>query len=410
MPNRSIREPSDHVSTAGAALVKVPGAAAGLSKAQREFNRLSGQLQRARARFAEWQAWELRYLERVQNELQPAEAALLAAQRRIVLRFDAMLGDANTLRVLSKRHCATLRKVLTRIARDLLDHAPDPELVALHDKHSELSLEQIREQNRRFAKTVATEVFGIDPGDGDPSMTVDDVFERIDDQVAAQADAKEQARAARAADRAARLGRPSRAEVDAERREQAQKAASASVREVYRKLASSLHPDRESDPAARERKTALMTRANQAYAANDVLALLQLQLEIEQIDAAHLARVPEVQVKHYNLLLREQVFALERGLNTVSTHYADLLGTAFRFSDPQAANAAFSGLLREWKASRRQLESDLRDLDDPRKRRALLDALAREERDFDDALPGDFESFAALFDSPPPPSKGRRRR
>src|SRR6185436_12237903 len=59
--------------------------------------------------------------------------------------------------------------------------------------------------------------------------------------------------------------------------------ASQSVREVYRKLASELHPDRETDAAERERKTVLMQKVNQAYAAQDLLTLLQLQLDIEQI-------------------------------------------------------------------------------------------------------------------------------
>jgi hypothetical protein len=44
------------------------------------------------------------------------------------------------------------------------------------------------------------------------------------------------------------------------------------------------HPDREPDPHERERKTALMQRANHAYGKNDLLKLLELQLELEHID------------------------------------------------------------------------------------------------------------------------------
>jgi hypothetical protein len=61
-----------------------------------------------------------------------------------------------------------------------------------------------------------------------------------------------------------------------------------SVRDIFRKLTSQLHPDREPDAAERARKTALMQRVNVAYAANDLLALLELQLEVEQIDQAEL--------------------------------------------------------------------------------------------------------------------------
>src|SRR3546814_14629934 len=59
-------------------------------------------------------------------------------------------------------------------------------------------------------------------------------------------------------------------------------------------------PDRESDERQRQAKTALMQRVNQAYAANDLLALLELQLEIEQIDPSHIANAGEARLKHYN--------------------------------------------------------------------------------------------------------------
>ncbi len=51
-----------------------------------------------------------------------------------------------------------------------------------------------------------------------------------------------------------------------QRREAEAQQATQSVREVYRKLASALHPDRETDERQREAKTALMQRVNQACA------------------------------------------------------------------------------------------------------------------------------------------------
>src|SRR5690606_20305824 len=106
----------------------------------------------------------------------------------------------------------------------------------------------------------------------------------------------------------ARRGRANRA---AERKAQAAREASVSVREVYRKLVSALHPDREIDAAERKRKTRLMQRANQAYERNDLLELLALQIETEQIDAAALASVPEERLKHYNQVLLDQARVLD---------------------------------------------------------------------------------------------------
>ncbi|HEY0200728.1 MAG TPA: molecular chaperone DnaJ, partial [Burkholderiaceae bacterium] len=97
-----------------------------------------------------------------------------------------------------------------------------------------------------------------------------------------------------------------------ERRQQEEaQQASQSVREIYRKLASALHPDREPDAYERDRKTALMQRVNQAYAANNLLDLLQLQLEAEQINPQHLAKLSEERLKHYNKVLAEQLAGLQ---------------------------------------------------------------------------------------------------
>ena len=64
--------------------------------------------------------------------------------------------------------------------------------------------------------------------------------------------------------------------------------ATQSIREIFRKLASALHPDRETDRKGCEVKTALILQVNRAYAGNDLLTLLELQ--IEQVDASHIAR------------------------------------------------------------------------------------------------------------------------
>ena len=99
-------------------------------------------------------------------------------------------------------------------------------------------------------------------------------------------------------------------------------AATQSVREVYRKLASALHTDREPDPAERARKTALMQRVNQAYDNKDLLQLLELQMQFEQIDAAHLAGIDEKRLQHYVEVLKEQSHELAHELQDVIEPYA----------------------------------------------------------------------------------------
>lgn len=116
---------------------------------------------------------------------------------------------------------------------------------------------------------------------------------------------------------AARAARRARRGQGAGQRQEAEAAqqATQSVREVFRKLASALHPDREPDPDERARKNALMAQANAAHARADLLTLLELQLRTEQIDAEHLATVDDRRLQHYAKVLAQQVGQLQREIN-----------------------------------------------------------------------------------------------
>src|SRR5690349_234103 len=79
------------------------------------------------------------------------------------------------------------------------------------------------------------------------------------------------------------------------------------LREIYRKLASAVHPDREADAERRAEKNELMQKINRAYATNDLLTLLEAQLRLEQIDPEHVTKLSGERLKHYNKLLSEQL-------------------------------------------------------------------------------------------------------
>lgn len=91
-----------------------------------------------------------------------------------------------------------------------------------------------------------------------------------------------------------------------------------SLREVYRRVASALHPDRETDPAERDRKTVLMQQANRAYAAQDLLGLLELLNEGRTPTAA--ALLP------YQALLATQLAALQREVAAAARAFCDEFG------------------------------------------------------------------------------------
>ncbi len=86
---------------------------------------------------------------------------------------------------------------------------------------------------------------------------------------------------------------------------------------------SALHPDREADPEAHKHKTTLMGKANAAYERRDLLALLQLQLRIEQVDSVTIGRMAHSRLVALSRLLSEQAKALKQDLLTLQLQLFD---------------------------------------------------------------------------------------
>jgi hypothetical protein len=88
--------------------------------------------------------------------------------------------------------------------------------------------------------------------------------------------------------------------------------ADSALRQIYRKLASALHPDREPDEVKRLQKTVLMAQVNAANDKKDLLTMLRLQLQIEQIEPHTIAALADEKIKHYNRMLKDQLKTMQR--------------------------------------------------------------------------------------------------
>ena len=184
------------------------------------------------------------------------------------------------------------------------------------------------------------------------------------------------------------------------------------MREVFRRLAGALHPDREANPVERERKTALMQRVNRAYESNDLLELLTVQLEIEQIDSDHLAKASDERLGHYCAVLREQEIALEHELLELQAPFRaalDLdLGRNAAGLRPEALDVVFSREMKSMREGLEQLRADMEAFRDPERRGAMIDRIERDR---------ELDALTALavqaFDAAPVRKrkrKGRRKR
>lgn len=102
-----------------------------------------------------------------------------------------------------------------------------------------------------------------------------------------------------------------------EKQEQAAAMAEQSVKSVYLKIAAAIHPDREANDVKKIKKTELLQRANEAYAEQDLFALLKMQLQIEQDRDPSQKSLSAEQVKLYQLALDAQSQKLQEQIDTL---------------------------------------------------------------------------------------------
>jgi hypothetical protein len=366
-----------------AALVRSESAARALTGNQRRFNQLAERLQKLRTELATWQRAADRYHQRAVAELEPLQRQMLAEQRAAVLALDRLLGSNAKGERLTRVRRTKLAGLLVTVAGAVLESGSDGEIETIFDRYSELSYEEMQRAEVDLAEAVFGHVFGEDLVAGHGASSVEELIDHAGEQLHSkfEAEAAERARARRSSGGAA-----------ARERE-----ASQSVRDVFRRLAGALHPDREPDAGERARKTALMQRVNRAYESNDLLDLLSVQSEIEQIDVSHLAQASEERLGHYCAVLREQERALQAELNAIQMPFRSALGIGPHDSiQPAMLDLLIDRDAGGLRKALQQLRHDMEAFHDPQRRGAAIDAI-----ELDDDEPDAIEAMLAAAFAPP---------
>lgn len=314
------------------------------SRVRTQFNALVSKLEAERKRLAAWHDAMPKMRARADAELMPLGDRFGACQRELILLFDA----AYKSKKLTKKEREKLSDLICSMALELLDSGQDEAMAEIYERHSGeaeladdpdfLALNDIIEQMMNGAHERGEGVFG--PPDGEESD--EEVSESAGKPNAKGSGRKASAAATRQAEEEARLAQ--------------------SVRDIFRKLASALHPDRETDPAERERKTTLMQRANVAYAANDLLGLLELQFEVDQIDASKLDTLGEERIKQYNKVLAKQVDEVRKEIDELEhwLQYVMHVSAHGRIT-PAHMEKALTVEINTFKVKIAGIEEDLRD-------------------------------------------------
>lgn len=288
--------------SAGALRVLAPGAAP-LSAAARAFNLQLGRIDTLKSQLQALDDLALAHRQALHRGVTPLKQRHAQAMRTMALFLADRLDD----KALSTLQRETARQILCHLARTLADDG-DADMAALHDRHSPETLAEQALARAADLRARIEDALGGRLGDVDDNASPEEVL-RAGMARLRQAAADEQARrnAAAARRKAKRKTGAKQATEQAEVDD-----AESSLRQLFRQLASALHPDREPDAQARLTKTALMSEANAAYERRDLVALMRIQQRALGADPQAAARMGDDRLAALTRLLKQQVADLER--------------------------------------------------------------------------------------------------
>ena len=353
-------------------------ASSGTSPEHRRFQALLGKIEKARERLRHWQEQAPLFAQAHADRIQPMVDELMAERRAWAFELEQILLS----RRWAKGDAATLRAMVRDLAGMFIEVSdpPDEAMKALYNRVADTDFDTESQQQLEAMKSMMEGMAGIDLGDA-PVESAEDLLARAQAGMASAQAEFEQRRANKG-----RARRPSAAE---KRAEEDRLRVSQTVREVFRKLAAALHPDRtpaEAGEAERRQRNEAMARANAAYEAGDLLALLTLQLQIEQIDAAKVAQVAATQLRHFNKVLAEQLAELETEVDGRQEALCMGFGLIVERLDPLKLGLVLQDAVRDLQAARAEFDRERRALrGPPALARGWLQAVRRQQRD--DELP-----------------------
>jgi len=292
-----------------------------LSKGQKTFNSLLEQIEKRRTRLSEWETAIPAFHQKYQREITP----LVQTSKELRNKLLHCLDQAYDTKGISKTEQQAMAELICNLAANLIDDDDDPALKELYNRYNHTDYDSETAAELGEMKSQLEAILGAELGDdvdlNSPEELMQRVYAQMEEQQAqeAAADALRQERKALRKKTAKQLAAEARAEAE-------KKELGLSIRQVYRKLASALHPDRETDPQEQARKTVLMQRVNDAYSKNNLLQLLELQLELEHIDQNSLNNIDDERLKHYNKILKEQVSELDQEIEYVEDRFRQSYG------------------------------------------------------------------------------------
>ncbi|MGZ8183832.1 MAG: J domain-containing protein [Methylobacter sp.] len=274
------------------------------------------------------------------------------------------------------------------------------EVKSLFNKYSDDDYDTISQETDAavgaLMKNIAQNMFNVDLDDDIDVSSPEKLHAHLQEKLRELAENQAQTQTAEAV----KQPKKSKKQLEKEARQEEEEAlASKSVQEVYRKLVAALHPDREPDAQERERKTELMQRVNIAYGKKDLLQLLELQLEIEQIDAAHLSQMADSRLKYFNKILREQLAELDQEIYHIQESVKLQLNLPFYTQlSPKQLLLHLANDIRQLQADLVDIQRELEDFQNPAALKAWLKTYKIPKKNDRDIFDDDFFGGMMPFD------------
>ncbi|MBM0103203.1 J domain-containing protein [Steroidobacter sp. S1-65] len=272
---------------------------------QVRFRYLIDRIEKAKRARADWDELVVEFKATHAERIHPLQGTLRQLTRDTVFLIDQLLDQKGWSRVDRE----ALKDIARHTASMLLDVNPnDVEMRTIFDRHSAMSFQEKKQEEIEGLKEHAKEYMGIDLDDAEIESE-EDLIERVYERMK-----EDEARRQERSSERPKSKRQERAEASAQNAKQV-------LREIYRKLASAVHPDREADAARRAEKNELMQQINRAYATNDLFTLLEAQMRLELIDPDHASKISGERLRQFNRLLSQQLESATEELRSLQSAF-----------------------------------------------------------------------------------------
>lgn len=395
------------------------------SAARKRFDQLLAQIAKQREQTAKFQHDSEAIVARWGVRVQQERTAIQHGLWQFILALDSQIQKP--IGSVSGSQRKTLSEILLELL-DTLEQCPDPDLLdKLHQRYRGQTVAEQDLQDLADLKASFAEQFGPEILDEFQGRSIEEflAFRRaklktLSDEHASQASAAEHldddlfgptefVRPKKKPKKTKREHQQEAIQLDLEQ----------SVRELFRKLISELHPDRETDPELRERKSEWMKRANLAYKENDILGLWLVRAEYANQSSLPLGELSEARLKGFCSSLSQQLDRLKLAQHKAAVELSHRLALM-----PEAIPNSLLQLERllqqrssESTRQLRQLKQDVELLKDPRLSSLFIKQICADHRQMKREAESepDFDEFEDLlndlahaFESSPKKPKRRR--